>query len=56
MIETWANLNQLVREPPKYVSPEELRRQERIAAGRICGCRDCECCRELIKSRHQSAS
>ena len=46
-METWANLNVLVREEPPYVSPEEYRRLERVAVGRICRCGDCICCREL---------
>jgi len=45
-METWANLNVLVREAPKYVSPEERRRLERVAVGRICRCGDCVCCHE----------
>jgi len=47
MNETWANLNVLVREPEKYVSPEEYQRRERVAVGRICRCNSCVCCAEL---------
>ena len=45
-METWANLNVLVREAPEYVSPEELRRLERVAVGRMCRCGNCICCQE----------
>ena len=48
-VETWANLNVLRYEPKKYVSPEELQRVERVAVGRICGCKSCLCCEELKK-------
>lgn len=44
--ETWGNLNVLVRDEPRYVSPQEIQRLERIAVGRICRCGDCVCCKE----------
>lgn len=47
--ETWGNLNVLRYEPRRYVSPEELQRVERVAVGRICGCKSCLCCEELKK-------
>lgn len=44
---TWANIS--TRSPAQpYVSPAELQRLERVAVGRICGCKDCMCCRELM--------
>lgn len=46
-METWANLNVLVRAEAPYVSPEERQRLERVAVGRICRCGDCICCQEL---------
>lgn len=45
-METWANLNVLVRAEEPYISPEERRRLERVEVGRICRCGDCVCCRE----------
>jgi hypothetical protein len=51
---TWGNLNKLWREPARYQSPEEFQRQERIAIGRICGCKLCMCCKEAESAR-QSA-
>jgi hypothetical protein len=47
--ETWGNLNVLRYEPKAYVSPEERQRLERVAVGRICGCKSCLCCEELKK-------
>lgn len=40
---------------PREAHPtrEETLRRERVAVGRICGCRTCACCQEL--RREQSA-
>ena len=46
-METWANLNVLVRAEAPYISPEERQRLERVAVGRICRCGDCICCQEM---------
>ena len=47
-VETWANLNVFVedkaKEPP---SREEWLRLERVAVGKVCGCKSCLCCEEL---------
>jgi len=49
--ETWGNLNRLegFYEPKSYVSPEEYRRRERVAVGKICRCGSCYCCKEVKK-------
>jgi hypothetical protein len=52
MIETWAQISTRKVEP-KYISPEERRRLERIAVGKICKCNDCICCAELKRSKHE---
>lgn len=52
-METWGNLSVLVREAPEYVSPEELRRLERVAVGRVCRCGDCVCCQEWKNHNYQ---
>ncbi len=43
--ETWGQISTRQAERP-YVDPKELQRQERVAVGRICRCRDCFCCAE----------
>lgn len=47
-METWANLNVLIRESAAvaYVSPEEYQRRERVAVGKMCKCGQCLCCAE----------
>ena len=47
---TWGQIGLLwLYEPKKYTPPEELQRLERVAVGRICGCKSCLCCEELKK-------
>jgi len=43
--ETWGHISTRQTERP-YIDPKEIQRQERIAVGRICRCRDCFCCKE----------
>jgi hypothetical protein len=55
-IETWGQLS-IRKLERKYIPPEELRRLERVAVGRICRCKHCICCDELKadikRSKHE---